>query len=214
MMGVTFGDRHSYHDMGLWLTKYPQITPPSPKTKYVDVPGSDGALDLSTVLTGTMQYERRAMTLEFAILADREAWPEIHSGILDALHGREMDIILDDDPEYCYTGRVSVSGYDPGKVTSAVTITADVEPYKTRIETTTKSFDVQESLTVTIQGKRKPVCPIITASDDMIMTFDGNAYALTSGENVLDDVILREGSNVFTITGSGSVSFAYREGRF
>lgn len=214
MLGVTFGDKHSHYDLGLWMTKYPVITPPSPKIKTVDVPGADGALDLSTVLTGHIQYNRRTITMEFAILGDRAEWPEIHSNIMDALHGREMDIILDDDPEYCYTGRLIVSGYDPQKVTSGVAITADVEPYKTRIETTTKSFSVDGILTATIRGSRKPVVPTITASSSMQMTFCGTSYSLAAGENVLPGVILLEGSNAFTFTGIGSVSFAYREGRF
>lgn len=214
MLGVTFGNNHSLHDLGLWLMKYPDITPPVPKVKTVDVPGADGALDLSRVLTGSMTYNRRTITMEFAIIKPRWMWPEIHSAIMDALHGMEMDIILDDDPEYCYTGTVSVSGYDPGKVTSDVTITADVEPYKTRIKTTRKSIAVSGSTQATIRGSRKPVVPTITASSTMQMTFCGNTYSLASGENVLPDVILREGSNSFTFTGSGSVTLAYREGRF
>ena len=214
MLGVTFGNKHSLHDMGLWLMKYPDITPPVPKIKTVDVPGSDGALDLSRVLTGSMTYNRRTITMEFAIIKPRWMWPEIHSSVMDALHGMEMDIILDDDPEYSYTGTVSVSGYDPQKVTSAVTIRADVEPYKTRISVTRRSFSVSGSLETTITGGKKPVVPIITASSAMQMTFGGTTYTLASGENTLPGVVLREGGNALTFTGSGSVTLEYREGRF
>ena len=47
MLGVTIGDKHSFYELGLWLKKYPEITPPVPRTKYVEVMGMDGALDLS-----------------------------------------------------------------------------------------------------------------------------------------------------------------------
>lgn len=214
MLGVMFDNMHSYHDMGLLLSAYPQITPPTPKTKMVEVPGMDGALDLSKVLTGCMQYNRRAMQMEFAILAPRAMWPEIHSDIMDALHGREMSIILDDDPEYCYTGTLSVAGFDPQEVVSAVKVTADIEPYKTRLEATCKSYTVSGSLTATITGRKKPVVPVITASSAMQLTFGGKVYNLAAGENTLDDVIIREGVNTFVFTGDGSVSLAYREGRF
>lgn len=214
MLGVTFGTKHSYHELGLWLTKYPAITPPVPKIKTVDVPGADGALDLSRVLDGTMHYNRRTITMEFAITKPRGMWPEVHSAVMDALHGQEMEIILDDDPEYCYTGTVIVSGYDPQKVTSAVTITADVEPYKTRIAVTRRSFSVSGSLEATITGGKKPVVPLITASSAMQMTFGGTTYTLASGENTLPGVVLREGGNALTFTGSGSVTLEYREGRF
>lgn len=214
MLGVTFGSKHSFHDLGLWLKKYPEITPPVPKTKYADVPGADGLLDISKILTGHMQYNRRTITMEFSIMGAREMWPEKHSDILDLLHGQEMDLILDDDPEYCYTGLLSVSGFDPQKVTSGVTITMDVEPYKTRIKPTKRTFTVSGSLKADVTTTRKPVCPLITASSAMKMTFGGQTYSLASGENVLDDVILRGGSNTFTFTGNGTVSFEYREGRF
>lgn len=215
MLGVTIGKLHSFHDLGLWLKKYPEITPPAPKIKAVDVPGMDGALDLSKVLTGHMTYNRRTITMEFTILAPRAEWPEKHSSIMDALHGMEMDVILDDDPEYCYTGTLTVSGYDPQKVTSAVTITADVEPYKTRIEPTRRSFAVSGSLKAYVVTMRKPVCPLITASAAMKMAFGGASYSLKAGESVLDDVILRgDAANTFTFTGDGTVTLEYREGRF
>lgn len=213
MLGVTLGNKHSYYDLGLWLSKYPEITPPIPKTKTVDVPGADGALDLSKVLTGYATYNRRTITMEFSILKPRDEWPEIHSDIMDQLHGQEMDLILDDDPEFCYTGTLSVSAFDPQKVTSGVKITMDAEPYKTRIEPTRRTFTVSGSLKADFSTMRKPVCPLITASSAMQMTFRGRTYVLGAGDNVLDDVILR-GENSFTFTGDGSVTFEYREGRF
>ncbi len=214
MLGVTFGDKHSFHELGLWLKQYPEITPPLPKTKYVEVMGMDGALDLSKVQTGHMQYHRRTITMEFSILRERETWPGKHSEILDMLHGEEMDLILDDDPQYCYTGRLSVSGFDPQKVTSGVTIVMDAEPYKTKMEPTIKGFTVSGSLMTTIDGDRKPVIPTITASSFMQMTFGGIAYSLAAGENILPDVVIRKGRNPIVFEGDGTVAFEYREGRF
>lgn len=214
MLGVMFGDKHSYHDLGLWLKKYPDITPPSPKTKFVDVPGKDGALDLSKVLTGRMQYSRRTVTMEFSILGPRDEWPEIHGEILDLLHGQEMELVLDDDMEFCYTGLVSVSGFDPQKVTSGVTITMDAEPYRTRMHATKQIINVSGSQTAEIAIGKKPVIPTITASSAMQMIFGGLSYSLAAGENVFPDVIMREGSNVFEFIGDGSVTLEYREGRF
>lgn len=214
MLGVTFGKRHSYYDMGLLLKRYPKITPPKPKTKFVEVLGADGALDYSKALTGYMLYHRREITMEFTITGPREEWPDKHSEIMDALHGEEMEIVLDDDPEFCYTGVLSVQGYDPQKVTSDVTITMDAEPYKTRITPTKKILTVSGSLTKTIEGKKKPVIPRITASSAMGMTYGGVVYALEAGENSFPDVVIRQGDNAFTFTGSGTVILEYREGRF
>ncbi len=215
MLGVKFGDKHSFYDLGLWMTGYPQISPPAPKIRMVDVPGMDGALDMTKVLTGYTQYNRRTMQLEFAIMAPRLAWPDVHSDVMDALHGQEMSIILDDDPDFCYTGVLSVSGFDPQKVTSGVTITADLSPYKTRIAMTKRSFTVSGSLTATITTMHMPTVPTITASTAMTMTFGGKTYSLKAGENTFDDLILRRNQkNTFTFAGSGTVTLTYKEGRF
>lgn len=214
MLGVTLGDKHSFHDLRLWLKRYPLISTPQPKTKFVDVPGADGGLDLAKALTGQVQYHRRTITMEFTIAERRDKWPEIHSDIMDQLHGKDVDIILDDDPEYCYTGQLTVSDPEPDKVTSGITITADVEPYKTRLQSTRRSVQVDGISTVTIMGNRKPVIPAITASAAMQMTFGGRTYDLPAGESTFADIIIREGMNTFTFTGSGGASLEYREGRF
>lgn len=215
MLGVTLGYVHSYYDLKLWLKSYPKITPPSPKTKYVDVPGMDGRLDLSKALTGYMHYDRRTITMEFSILAPRERWPEIHSDIMDKLHGADIDVILDDDPDFCYTGTATVVETDPQKVTSGVTILVDVEPYKTRIEPTRKTFTVSGFKSDTIiMDSKKPVIPTITASAAMKMTYSLVIYDLEEGENFFPDVIMREGGTGFIFEGEGTVSFEYREGRF
>lgn len=215
MLGVMFGDKHSFYDLDLWLTKYPEISPPTPKKKLVDVPGMDGALDLSKVLTGFMQYNRRSMRMEFAITAPRAMWPDKHSEIMDALHGQEMSIILDDDLEYCYTGVLSVSAFDPEMVTSGVTITAEVEPYKKKLKSTVCSFLVSGSQTAVIMVERMPTVPTITASAAMTMEYNDLPFDLEAGENTFPDVILRSGkANTFVFTGDGTVTFEYREGRF
>lgn len=214
MLGVMFGSKHSFHDLGLWLKKYPEITPPSPKTRFVDVPGADSALNMSKVLTGRMQYNRRTIKMEFSIMGPREHWPQIHGEILDLLHGQEMELLLDDDMDFCYTGLLSVSGFDPQKVTSGVTIIMDAEPYRTRMQATQRIIDVSGSYTAAIEGGKKPVCPTITASTEMRMIFGSVSYSLADGENVFPDVIMYEGRNVFEFIGNGSVTLAYREGRF
>lgn len=134
MRGVTFGTKHSYSDWGLMLKKTPIISAPQPKTHYVDIPGMDGRLDLATMLTGKVQYKNRTIEMEFVSMAGRAEWPAIYTDILNALHGKETEIRLDDDPLHSYKGRVTVG--DPERVNNTVTLTmsAEVEPYKKAID--------------------------------------------------------------------------------
>lgn len=217
MLGVTFGNKHTYWDWGLLLKSYPVISPPEPKTKMVDVPGTDGSLDLSEALTGHVQYETRKIKFEFVTKISRSEWPSICSEIYDYLHGMVRDIIMDDDPDYCYTGRVKIEKREVVKtVTMEITVESEVEPFKTKLFGTSayRGMNVDGNLNVSVHGARKPVVPTFNASAEMQMLFNGNTYTLPQGDSQFPDVVIREGDNAFTFTGNGTVSIEYREGRF
>lgn len=130
MRGVTFGTKHSFRTWGLMLISKPVISPPTPKTKLVQVPGSDKVIDLTESLTGRVHYEMRQIKLEFMQMEERGRWDSVYSDILDTLHGKKMQIVFDDDPNFYYIGRVAVGDMSGEKAAATITITADVEPYK------------------------------------------------------------------------------------
>lgn len=130
MHGVIFGDKHSYRDWGLLTKSRPSISPPQPKMKLIEVPGSDTVIDLTERLTGKVHYEPRTIKFEFIVMAPREQWPSLYSEIMNYLHGKRIRIIMDDDPNFYYTGRVTVGDLDPEKKTAVLAMEAQVEPYK------------------------------------------------------------------------------------
>lgn len=140
MRGVKFGSYHSYDEWKLMLRKAVEVTPPKPKTHYVEIPGMNGSLDLSTAMTGTMRYEDREIRMVFVTLSDRNEWPVTESDILEKIHGQEMQIVLDDDPDYYYTGRVSVGDAVQLNKSVEIEITAQVRPYKTSHDGTVKKL--------------------------------------------------------------------------
>lgn len=130
MQGVQFGDKHSYSDWGLILTEAPTVSPPKVKTNYVDILGADGSLDLTEQLTGTVLYEMRDITCKFALMSSRDTWAEMYSTILNHLHGKAVNITLDKDPDYFYSGRAEVNKWNEGNTAVEVIIKAKVAPYK------------------------------------------------------------------------------------
>ena len=130
MQGVTFDTYHSYNAWGLLLKSMPVITQPKPKEKLVEVPGSDLVLDLTEALTGKVQYSPREIKCVFMTIASRSRWPEIYSDVMNAIHGKRLQIVLDNDPDYYYVGRISVGEFVPDRKTAALMISATVEPYK------------------------------------------------------------------------------------
>lgn len=130
MQGVIFNDKHTFRDWGLLMKSRPVVTPPTPKTKIIQVPGSDKILDLTEHLTGQVHYEPRTIKFEFVTGAPRETWASLHSDILTHMHGKRVKIIMDDDPNWYYTGRVTVGDLDADKKSATLEVTAEVEPYK------------------------------------------------------------------------------------
>ena len=114
------------------LKSYPIFTPPKPKTKLVEVPGSDVVLDLSESLTGKVHYGTRTGQFEFVVIGGRSKWPAVYAALLNEIHGQRVQIVLDDDPNHYYLGRVTVDEWASDEVTATIVLTAEVEPYKRR----------------------------------------------------------------------------------
>lgn len=230
MNGVTFGEMHSYRDFGLLLKSRPEISPPKPKTVYIDVPASDGKLDLTESLTGDVKYHNRTITCTFTILGNREGWANCYSEIQTYLHGQRMKVVMDDDPGYYYLGRVEVNSWKSSKRTAEIVIEADVEPYKYDVyssiddwEWDTFDFEtgvirelsnlkVNDSLELLIVGSGKKTIPKFTASAAMTISYLGKTYDLPAGTHKILDLVIGNGDSVMTFTGNGTVSIDYRGG--
>ena len=113
----------------------PFVASPQVKTSYVDVPGADGSLDYTDALSGRSNYANRTGSWEFIIDSGFMNWYEEYTDILKKLHGQYFDrIILDDDPEYFWRGRLSVQGNFSPKDYNMITIEYNLDPYKRPID--------------------------------------------------------------------------------
>ena len=131
MNGVTFGNKHSYRTWKMLLASNPIISPPKPKTKLIQVPGTNTVIDLTESLTGgEVKYEPRGIRCVFYVVGGRQKWPSVYSAVLNEVHGKRMKIAMDDDPNWYYEGRVSVNEFDSNESSATIVITAEVEPYK------------------------------------------------------------------------------------
>lgn len=115
----------------------PYVEAPKVKEEYVDVPAADGSLDYTDILTGRPKYANRTGSWEFIIDNGYSEWYEVYSDILMKLHGKKFDrIILNDDTEFYWRGRLSVTGNFSPKDYNMVNISYNLEPYKYLINTT------------------------------------------------------------------------------
>ena len=106
--GVWFGTRHSYRDYGLFLAERPDMGSPAPKTVSVDIPGANGVLDYTEAAAGYVKYENRECKLVFSKMVPAKQQQEFLALLRNELHGKTLEIELDEDPGWIYTGRATV----------------------------------------------------------------------------------------------------------
>lgn len=210
MKGIKFGNYHSYDDFSLILSQK-TIGTPSPKVETIDIPGGDGVLDL-TDFFGEVKYNNRNLSFDFSTMVPPEQFMDLFSRVQNALHGQKMQIILDDDSEWYYTGRITVSEWKAERNIGKLTIDCDCEPFKTR-HGDTVIFQAVEGTeaTVILPNGIKPVVPIIDITGNINLTFGTNFWALSEGRYELPAVKLVNGENTILVEGTGTATFTYRE---
>ena len=214
--GVLFDNIHSFFDLNLILSVV-EITPASPKTVYVDIPGADGALDLTEV-HGEVKYSDRTFKFTFTMnpafdLSER-AWEEKKTEVSNCLNGLACRITLDKDPDYYWQGRCTVDSYKSNKRFRQFVVVARVRPYKFKQKETIKTFALTATAkTVSVPNSRRSVCPVITCTNDnAVIVFNGNTFAFNAGQHQNLNIRFTEGINQVTISGTGQVTFTYQEG--
>lgn len=136
MKGVKFGNYHSYDDFGLILSSK-EIGSPEPKIIQIEVEGGDGVLDF-TEFAGETKFKNRPLTFHFSkpqILSD---FMNVFSAVHNAIHGKKMKIILDDDPGFYYVGRIKVNEFKSDANIGLITVECDCDPWKYKINKTSK----------------------------------------------------------------------------
>lgn len=206
--GVKFGDKHSTDDWDLLMTSK-TIQDAEPKIIEVDIPGSNGKLDLSE-WTGEILYNNRLLTFNFDIFDSPSNWWTLKEEITKYVHGKKHKIILDQDNKYYYYGRCKVAGFSNETTVAHITIECDCEPFKYKKEVTTKS--ITGTGTLNLSNARKRVMPTIKSTGSMQFTFENKTFTV-NGTLQSPDIILKEGDNIIeVISGTGTLTATYQEG--
>lgn len=213
MKGIRFGGLHS-DDLGLILGKK-ELGTPAVKDEKTDIPGADGDLD-QTEFFGEPKYENRTHRFDFSTMAPAEEFPAVYSNVLNRLHGKKMRIILDDDPLYFYMGRCHVSSFTSEKGVGTISVECDCQPYKYKNDHTVSAHVLDGTeMTITLTNGRKRAVPEVQIHNETGSTrivYQGSIWDLGTGVYTLPELELTEGENLVTVTGTGTVTFAWQEG--
>ena len=206
--GVKFGDKHSITDWDLLMVSK-SIGDAEPKVIDVDIPGSNGKLDLSE-WTGEVLYNNRTLVFYFDIYDSPSNWWTLKRQITNYLHGKKLKIILDQDKDYYYFGRCKVADFSNETTVAHIIIECDCDPFIYKNEITTKT--ITGVGTLTLSNSRKRVMPTITSTESMQFNFEGNTFVV-NGALQSPDIILKEGDNTLeVISGTGTLTVTYQEG--
>jgi phage-related protein len=208
---IRFGLKWARADYGLIVAPY-AIPMPEPQTNFVEIPGRDGALDLSEAF-GTVRYTDRIIPLTLYARAPFDALISVFTA---DVHGRRMNVIFDRDPTYYYDARVTVEDIERHAGYCELSLECRSKPYKLEHFETAITVLPAGSATATLTNARMPVVPTITVSAGMtlVFTIGGVVYSinLAAGTHVVPSLVLPEGDMEVEITGSGSITFTYRKG--
>ena len=223
---INIGEINTWDDWHIVPSSRPLIAAPQVKTSFISIPGGDGALDLTEVLSGRPTYERRTGSWEFYVINDYGDWATRYSEIMEYLQGQQYRIIFDDDPGFYYIGRLAVNEWRSEPNWSRIVINYNVDPYKRSLDSfgdlwlwdpfnfNTDSIHDYRRLIVTnslavdfINDSMTDVKPIISAStSSMRMTYDGDTYNLDRGPNQIYGLTFPPGTSHLVFSGNGTIS--------
>lgn len=232
----TMTSYHSYDDWGLYITNTDYIGEPKQYTRYIEIPGRNGKLDLSETIAGRQIYTERSINIKLAGTRNKTDWDSIISDMRNDINGKVCQLTFDNDLGYFWRGRVQIKDFqsalnlgkfqidvpaaDPYKystTTSADPWLWDPFNFETDMITYIGAITVVGTETVTIPHGYMPVCPELVVSNITSPAFEvvvgGNTYTLTSGTNKIPSIMVAGPTDVLlTFNGDAKVSIVYRGG--
>lgn len=125
-------DRNTWEDWGLVPTSPPIVAPPKQKRSSVEIPGTSGNVDLSYILAPWPTFQSTTGNWDFYITDRSIPLSALERKIGSFLHGRDVRVVLQDDPAYYYEGICeigSINRANDGSY-STISINYDLQPYK------------------------------------------------------------------------------------
>ena len=229
---INIGEFNTWDSWHLVPSSRPLVNPPEVATEYVEIPGADGSLDYTEVLSGKPVYRDRKGSWEFIVMNGYQEWHQLYDLLLSTIHGKKFTVSLDDAPEYEYTGRITLNEWRSEEHNSTITIDYVLAPFKKLASGTVSdwkwddltfdsgayiiyygTFDVSGTKERTIYNPGSDSVELsLTLTDTMEVTINGKTRTYPSGLFEHSGFILGPGSNAATFTGNGRVTLNYDKG--
>lgn len=198
---MTVDGLDTFKDLGLYM-EVTENNPPSPKFYTVDVPGGDGNINLTRVLTQDTVYDNREIKLKFTLAQPGQDFEQFKSLLYGMWHGQEKDFSFSFDEPYTYHGWFSFGSQKREGHLRQLELTIDADPYKKK-GTKVENFNVSDGFVAHLDSGRKRVQPTFEFSADTIVVFEGERYVIPKGTHTINDVWFKLGTNDITFVLAG-----------
>lgn len=210
MIGININGIDTLSTYGLILCDDLEIGTPPAITKFVEIPGADGALDLTETLTGGINYGMREIS--FSLFAARdviagtqtpateEHFAEIRRRFAVAFLGKQVQLWTPDDMTRYYLGRLQMaekSGYNSG----TISITVQCQPWHYKNALTTRV--ISEDGSYLLPNEHMPSTPTFTVQSGGARVGYYRVYTLIAGDNVFPGLVFHSGNNGVSFSGVG-----------
>lgn len=206
---------------GLFTLSALELTDPDYQANFQDVPGRDGPLDFSTVLTdGEPRYGSRTLTATLETSEGTRQQRQDRIGrMINTLDGFRWEIRHPDFPAHYLSGRVQVKQLYNDLAHGAVSVSAVCDPWLysrvERVYTLAATAD-EKTLALANRGRRILVPRVeVTGAENTVFAYlyNGDSVALSPGTYTLPGLALRPGDTViqYSMIGDCTAKISYRE---
>lgn len=199
-----------YEDLEIILSSH-TVTPPQPKTHFVEVDGADGKVDLSE-WAGEVKYEDRTVEAVFTCIAERANHNEVLDRFKGFILGRRLKITFSDEAAYYYNGRCTSVEVKTDKGISTIECKFTCKPYKIAHKSTVISKTVTNSAEIVLKSARKTVVPTITTNATVTLTYGALAYTMQAGTRQIPGISVSDTPKTLTVTGTCTITLSWVEG--
>ena len=139
---------HSITDLGLAVHNTNYIGEPEVDTSFASFPTMSGFYDISEILTQEPIYKQRTIKLEVGTIDNATNWDARMSTLYNTFHGRQAQIIFDNDLTYYWEGRIAIQNYQRTKSLGTFDIVMLAQPFKFAVTPTIDNYTADGDITL------------------------------------------------------------------
>ncbi len=199
-----------------WLRETINFPAPQSQTDTIVVPGRNSPIRYTQAL-GRVSYQPRSFEILLSMLGSRAAFNKKVSEAVNRFAGQLVPVICSEEPELYALGTLELAPtYAPLTGKGQLTLScSDGDAYRYHVKETVVM--VTGGGTVFLDNDYMPVVPVITATAETALSWqvgtDTFQKSVSAGTWEFPEMELQAGRNTVAVTGAGTVTFRYREGR-